>query len=118
MSPRHRYPSTVSRLQGALAWMLAGLVFALGLLTVSPTLHAHLHGETSDHHRHATAHPHDDSGCAVTLFQQGVTPPLDLPRLDIPRETWIATLPPAPDTPIPAAPSYLLQPARGPPCIG
>lgn len=98
--------------------MLAGVVLALGLLTVSPTLHAHLHGEPTAHNEHAAPHPHDDSGCAVTLFQHGVTTPLDLPRLDIPRETWIATLPPAPDALTPASPRHLLQPARGPPCIG
>jgi hypothetical protein len=118
------------RLQSVLVWWLAGMVFALGLLTVSPAAHAHLHAYEHDgdhaspahaghtHEHPAPAVPYDDSGCAVTLFQQGVTTPLDLPRLESPRAALIATLAPAPaDSPVPA-PSHRLQPARGPPCIG
>ncbi|MDF3055898.1 MAG: hypothetical protein K0R17_113 [Rariglobus sp.] len=110
-------PSAVSRLQGALAWLLAGLVLALGLLTVCPSAHAHLH----DHHettQDGLPVTHDDSGCAIVLFQHGVTTPMDLPRLTVPPAAWIATLPPAGDFRPFSAPRHLLQPARGPPCIG
>jgi hypothetical protein len=101
------------------------MVFALGLLTVSPAAHAHLHAHphVGEHCAHANEHPapaipHDDTGCAVTLFQQGVTPPLDLPRVETPRTALIATLAPAPAaSALPAAP-HRFQPARGPPCIG
>lgn len=125
MPPARVKSTSPGRLQSALVWCLAGMVFALGLLTVSPAAHAHLHahfhaGEhCSDANEHpAPAGPHDDAGCAVTLFQQGVTPPLDLPRVETPRTALIATLAPAPAAfDLPAAPSRL-QPARGPPCIG
>ena len=120
-------PTTLGRLQSVLAWWLAGMVFALGLLSVSPSAHAHLHIQAHDgeHAAHSHAHehpasavPHDDAGCAVTLFQYGVTTPLDLPRLEAPRAALIATLAPAPDSTPHPAPQHRLQPARGPPCIG
>ena len=104
-------------MHGVLAWFLAGLVFTLGLLTVSPALHAYLHGEPSAHH-HGAPQTHDDSGCAVTLFQHGVTTPLELPRLDTPHTIRVVTLPSARDTLLLSAPRHLLRPARGPPCIG
>ena len=129
MSPAPPASTTPGRLHSVLVWWLAGMVFALGLLSVSPAAHAHLHGHDHNddhaHHSHDHAHdhpapaaPHDDSGCAVTLFQQGVTTPLDLPFLQSPRAALIATLAPAPDSsPLPA-PHHRLQPARGPPCLG
>jgi hypothetical protein len=119
MSSR-RATTTPSRLKGVLVWMLAGLVLALGLLSVSPKAHAHLHGHDSDaQHTHAPlAAGHDDDGCAITLFQHGVTTPLDLPSIATPRTPCIATLTPALVTDAPSAPRHLLRPARGPPCIG
>jgi hypothetical protein len=130
MSPVRSTSTNPGRLQSVLVWWLAGMVFALGLLSVSPAAHAHLHAHAHDgdhashsHADHAHEHPapavsHDDSGCAVTLFQQGVTTPLDLPRLESPRTALIATLASTPaDSPLPA-PHHRLQPARGPPCIG
>ncbi len=113
------------RLQSVLTWWLAGMVFALGLLSASPAAHAHLHAHAHDgdhaahsHEHPASAVPHDDSGCAVTLFQQGVTTPLEFPVIASPSTALIATLAPAPDSsPLPA-PQHRLQPARGPPCIG
>lgn len=118
--PSRALPTTTSRPQGVLVWWLAGLVFALGLLSVSPKAHAYLHGHDSDtQHTHAPlAAGHDDDGCAVTLFQHGVTTPLDLPSIDTPRTPCIATLTPALSTDSPSAPRHLLRPARGPPCIG
>lgn len=108
---------TVSRSQRVLACALAVLAFALGLLAVSPSAHAHLHSHGDDHHD-GVPRVHDDSGCAVTLFQQGVTTPLDSPRVVTPRDFHIASVSPARDSLAPAAPRHLLQPARGPPCIG
>jgi hypothetical protein len=94
------------------------MVFALGLLAVSPQTHAHLHDHNGEDHHHGPSVVHDDYGCAVTLFQQGVTTPLELPTLDTPRVTYIATLPLAPKTSVLSAPRHLLQPARGPPGRG
>jgi hypothetical protein len=118
MPSRRATPTTPSRSQGALVWLLAGLVFALGLLSVSPKAHAHLHGHDSDeHHSHAPA-AHDDAGCAITLFQNGVTTPLDLPRLDTPEYQRISTLPATGDTRLIPISHHRLPPACGPPCIG
>jgi len=131
MSPaRHRIPA-FRHARGALAGLLALLVFTLGLLAVSPEAHALLHSgahsgaalslthahpaDASAHDPHAT---HDDLGCAVTLFSHGVTTPLALPHLDAPRITLLATLAGAPDTFHPSAPPHRLQPARGPPRLG
>ena len=118
--PAHRaLSSTPSRPRGVLVWLLAGLVFALGLLSVSPNAHAHLHGHDSDeHHSHAPLAAHDDAGCAITLFQNGITTPLDLPRLDTPEPLWISTLPLAGDTRLIPTSHHRLPPACGPPCIG
>ena len=119
MSSTRIQPPAISRMQSVLAWFLMGLVFTLSLLTASPEIHAYLHGESRAHSDDAVPQAHDDHSCAVTLFQQGVTTPLDLPRVDTPRNTlWIATLPPARDTLALSAPRHLLRPARGPPCIG
>ena len=112
-------PTLLSRRQGVLVWLLAGLVLALGLLSVAPKAHAHLHGHDSDEqHSHAPLANHDDAGCAITLFQHGVTTPLDLPRLDTPESLWISTLTPALVTKAPSALHHRLPPACGPPCIG
>jgi hypothetical protein len=113
-----RHAPAISLARSALTWLLAGMVFSLGLLAVSPSAHAHLH-ESSHAHHHDDAPPAtDDSGCAITLFGHGVTTPLNLPRLATPRITWIASLPPARDTLPLSAPRHLLRPARGPPGIG
>ncbi len=73
-----------------LAAVCAGMVVLLSAASVSPALHAWLHGETAEsspHHdcTHSHAHDHsgahDDSGepdsgshkCAITLFSHGVT---------------------------------------------
>lgn len=77
-----------------LAAVCAGMVLLLSAASVSPSLHAWIHGETSDHaaahvceHTHAGAAHDDDDGpsdtadtrkhaheCAITLFSHGVTP--------------------------------------------
>ncbi|CAM3001832.1 hypothetical protein [Rariglobus hedericola] len=112
-----RLAPTLSRTQSALTWLLAGLVFALGLLAVSPSAHAHLHDSSSAHH-HDAPFATDDAGCAITLFGHGITTPIDLPRITTPRITWTANVPPARDTLAVSAPRHLLWPARGPPYIG
>jgi hypothetical protein len=123
MFPASSTSDAPGRLQSVLVWWLATMVFALGLLSVSPSAHAHLHAGDHSGHAHADEHPahavpHDDAGCAVTLFQQGVTAPLDLPRLGSPRAALIATLAPAPAANPLSSPQHRLRPARGPPCIG
>lgn len=120
----------VSSPQGALAWLLAGLVFTLSLLSASPDLHAKLHAHDHDEigehshdsasgHRHAD-HVHsqaedNDDGCAIVLFGNGVTTPLALPQIVAPAAAWSVTLAPAPDELLLSAPRYLSQPGRGPP---
>jgi hypothetical protein len=119
----------VSRLQCAVAWLLVGLVLTLGLLAVSPEAHARLHvafdspaapslcGEQPHGSSHAGTHasPHDDSDCAVSLFQLGVTAPLALPRLSCPQRVWIVSHAQPGEHPLPSPPAHRLQPARGPP---
>ncbi|MFA6960577.1 MAG: hypothetical protein WC205_07505 [Opitutaceae bacterium] len=113
MSSSRSSQPAISRPQGVLVWLLVGLVLTLALLTSSPSLHARLH-----HQDHATPAAHDDSGCAITLFQHGVTTPLDLPRVEIPADHWIATQATDSGTLPLSSPPHLLQPARGPPGIG
>ena len=112
---RHHAPA--SRLQGALATLLAVWVFALGLLTVAPEAHALLHGESASHADHNDSATHDDSGCAVSLFQQGVTTPLDLPRIGAPCECEEASVLGMIDRVLAQSPRCR-PPACGPPQIG
>lgn len=100
------------RLLGAFAWLLAGIVLALGFLGASPRAHALLHDHADDAH-HAAAH--DDAGCAVTLFQHGVTTPIAMPQVEAPASVWIDTLAPAPVAAPRSAPDLRLMPSRGPP---
>lgn len=108
-------PPTTSSLgpRGVLVWLLATLVFALGLLHAAPTLHEHLHGNDPDH-----AVVHDDAGCAVTLFAHGVTPSQDLPRITAPRIAAIAVFASARSDVNLTAAQHLQPPGRGPPRIG
>jgi hypothetical protein len=128
MSRSATQAATVTRLQGVIAWLLVGLVFTLGLLAVSPDAHARLHaafdspaahGHCGDQpHGAPHAAPHDDSDCAVSLFQLGVTAPLALPRLSCPQRVWSVSLPQPGERPLPPPPAHRLQPARGPPGLG
>jgi hypothetical protein len=105
---RPRTPSD-HRLNGVVVWLLVALVFGLGLLSVSPNAHAHLHAD----------HAHDEAACAVTLFQQGITTPLAFPQVGTPgNRVWIATLFPAREALALSAPRHLFQLARGPPRSG
>lgn len=105
-------PSFARHARGALAWLLAGLVLTLSLLTASPALHERLHS-----HDHAVAHG-DDDGCAITLFGHGVTTPPALPRIEAPAVRWIAATSPAHEELLLASVPDLHPPGRGPPCIG
>ncbi|MCS6243983.1 MAG: hypothetical protein H2172_09030 [Opitutus sp.] len=122
----------VTRVQGAIAWLLAGLVLTLGLLAASPETHARLHAAfdapAADGHcgdqphgaSHAASHAgaHDDSDCAVSLFQHGVTAPLPLPRLTCPQRVWSVSQSQPSDRQLPPPAPHRLQPARGPPGLG
>ena len=123
MSPASAKTATVSRLQGAITWLLVGLVFTLGLLAASPAAHARLHAgfATTAAHAHSGDHAHDappcddDSACAISLFQCGVTPPLALPHLSCPHRVWSVSQSRPSERQLPAPPTHRLQPARGPP---
>lgn len=115
MQPATHHTSCVSRFERVLAWLLAGLVFALGLLAASPAAHALLHDHPTATHDHADASHDDDAGCVITLFQHGITVPLDLPRLDTPPARQVERILLPSSAAIPAKPRHLLQPARGPP---
>lgn len=80
-------------------------IWGLGLLAVSPQLHAALHHEAD----------HVDHECAVTLFSHGVDPaPGILTNLGAPQETIATLCPVAPA--LPATDSHFrLPPACGPP---
>lgn len=88
-----------------LAALLAVTVWALGVLAVSPELHAALHGDSGEH-----AHE-----CAVTLFALGAdtlgTAP-ELLRVADARELGCVAPPPSHAW---SAPHYRLRPACGPP---
>jgi hypothetical protein len=119
MTPARPKPSAIGVPQRAIVWLLVGLVMTLGMLAVTPDLHARLHASTDDHHHHhATPSARDDSDCVVTLFHGGVTPPLDLPTLEAPVFARICSLPPARDARFIPAPRQMLRPVRGPPVIG
>jgi hypothetical protein len=113
MSFSRAKPSAAALTRGALVWLLAFTVFALGLLGAAPSAHDWLH---ADDHDHAVAH--DDAGCAVTLFAHGATAPLDLPRVVAPRPVFITALAAKPLHLLLSAAHHLTPPGRGPPCIG
>ena len=90
-------------------WLAAGcggLIFALGLLSVSPVLHDQVHQGQA---------PAADDGCAVVLFANGVSVPLALITVPPVSVEWrkqdyfgVAEL-------LLDSPRYLLQPVCGPP---
>jgi hypothetical protein len=92
----------------ALRWVAvfcALTVWMLGLLAVSPELHAALHADAN----------HTDHACAVTLFNQGVegtNPSIDFAIAPL---VLLADSPVSVETRPAAAPRYWLQPGRAPP---
>ncbi len=106
-------PSVAALTRGALVWLLAVTVFALGLLGSAPAAHDWLHSDDTDH-----AVAHDDAGCAVTLFAHGATTPLELPRVIAPRPAFISSLATKPLLLLLSAANHLTPPVCGPPYIG
>jgi len=85
----------------------AVLIFALGVLAVSPTLHQELHAGTPS--------TLDDGGCAVVLFGNGVAVALPLAALPPPSAQWGELPDVVSQEVLLDSPRYLLQPERGPP---
>ncbi|HSI08437.1 MAG: hypothetical protein ACAH89_04720 [Rariglobus sp.] len=106
-------PPVAALTRGALVWLLAVIVFVLGLLGAAPSVHDWLHRDDAGH-----AIAHDDAGCAVTLFAHGATTPLELPRVIAPRSVFITSLATEPFILLLSAAHHLTPPACGPPCIG
>ena len=103
-----RFSATNFRPKPALRWVAvfcALTVWALGLLAVSPELHAALHTDAD----------HADHACAITLFSHGVdnsTTQTDLvvePLVMLAGSVDTSTTRPA------LAPDYWLLPGRAPP---
>lgn len=122
--PRYATRPTLFRRGGAFG--LAALVFLLGLLAKLPVAHAWLHtapepGRARCEHASAgelDAAPHDDIGCAITLFAQGLPTPDLAPRVapfqilaDASALTEISQSKPRP-------PARLHPPAHAPPAFG
>lgn len=114
---------------------LALLTLVLGLLAVTPELHAWLHGHAhgpsagvaacghahdahdAEHSSHSERDPlaESDAGCVVQLFAQGVDSGLaPLVSVRAP-ECVVAEAPRAPEALALAPTRYLRQPERGPP---
>ncbi len=116
-------PAPISPLRSGVAALLAGLVFALGLLAWMPDVHARLHHPAADHaccttHEDASpAHsaPEGDGGCVVTLFAQGLPTPVAAPVPLPPRVLAETILPAAPQAAPAPAPDRLHPPALAPP---
>jgi hypothetical protein len=92
----------------ALRWVAgfcALLVWMLGLLAVSPELHATIHADAD----------HADHSCAITLFSHGVEGTNSPVVLIVAPVTLAADLPAAPKIRLAPTPRYLLLPGRAPP---
>lgn len=81
------------------------LVLLLTALAVSPELH---HGLLHDHHV-------EDDTCAVVLFANGVSLPLDPLTVTPPTAIWQTVIPPVASEIFLVPARYLLRPERGPP---
>ncbi len=118
-----RAPAPLSPLRSGVAALLAGLVFALGLLAWMPEVHARLHHPAADQacssaHKDASdthSAPEGEHGCVVTLFAQGLPTPVAAPVALPPRVLAETTLPTAPESAPAAAPDRLHPPALAPP---
>lgn len=105
MPRRPAVPSPLPRSSRWLAVWLAVTVWALGVLAVSPELHAELHAD-GDGHAHE---------CAVTLFAHGADTLDAAPALQHRSEAHELGRVAAPDPHVWAALHYRLRPACGPP---
>ncbi len=108
-----------SPLTRTVAVLAAGLVLVLGLLTVSPELHASLHGpdESGAHADHESEAPVGDADheCAVTLFAHGVEALLVFCLLMLARPLARSVVLRATDKIAVARPRYWLVPSHAPP---
>jgi len=119
-----RENSRNSPLTRTLASLAAALVAVLTILTASPELHERLHGRgpgaAGIGHQDAgpcrAGQPGDDEdGCVVTLFAQGLVPPLALLALASMGQTLRLLDFTLRDRVAPAAPRYLRLPSQAPP---
>lgn len=93
--------------------LMAALLLALGLLGATPHLHAALHHHDEGDHGHASVH--DDTGCAVMLYAQGLTPAAPAKVPAPPVATARPVRHPAPAAPQIAAIPHLHPSGRAPP---
>ena len=87
------------------AGFCAFLVWMLGVLAVSPELHAAIHAD-ADHANHS---------CVVTLFSHGVEGTNSSGVLIVAPVAFVADLPILPEIRLTVASRYLLLPGRAPP---
>lgn len=106
MSAMDHRPGLIRRL---LAASTGALVLFLTVLAASPDLHARLHGDAGGH---------DDSGCVVALFGQGVSLAAGADALVVVPVEWQIAAPLPTEEILLAATRYLRQPERGPPALG
>lgn len=97
---------TRERFRRAIAAAATGLVLALTVLAVCPSLHAWLHGE-----KQIDA----DDGCAVVLFAHGVTTAAGALILAAALLVRLPDTIAAPAEPTFSGASFVLPPGRGPP---
>lgn len=102
-------PAAPGLLHRVFAVVCLGLVVFLGAAGVSADLHASVHAVQKA--------GGSDEGCAVDLFAQGVSQPVELPRLaalpDVTATAYARTAEPA----VPTKPAGLHPPGRGPPLL-
>lgn len=124
-----RTPSFATLLHRVTAAVSVAMVCVLGLLTVSPEAHAwlHRHVETATcAHGHAHDHSHgteagtlpeshDDEGCVVQLFAQGVDVGVAALILDTRWQEIATEAILTPEELSLSPPRYLRRPERGPP---
>jgi hypothetical protein len=82
------------------------LVLLLGVLAASPELHRIIHSHDAPDH---------ENGCAVALFTNGVSAPLDTAMVAATPAIWLALLHSDIVEIFLTSPRYLHQPERGPP---
>ncbi|EIP99955.1 hypothetical protein OpiT1DRAFT_04488 [Opitutaceae bacterium TAV1] len=102
-----------------LAGALALLVFILGLVCVSPSVHSWLHeGGKQQARACPVSGQDDDGGCVVLAFAGGLTvPPGDVCAPALPLPVTVMAGKPREELRL-SSPRYLHRPERGPPLRG